>query len=750
MTFNNKRHNRIINVAVLAALCAAVFYCITYIKEGRTDASVSEEYRVTVRGEEDYTDGTKEQEDDPYEGDFLPVGITADCGNFAKDVSLYVSEGICYAFLPAYADMAKLSWAFGDNVCQVSFDGKKVVAGGGLQNVGTGTDYALDIIDKEQNELHYKMIFMKSEKLPTVFIDTQSGSMDYVDAEKGNEESGQFYCITAEGEIDSQCAMERIRGRGNSSWEGSGSKNQYNVRLSENTDVLHMGSAKNWIMQANKLDVSMMRNKLAYDFAKDIGIPYAVDCEFADLYFNSKYMGTYLVCEKVEVVENRVEAQDGYLLEANFRAHDSETVFSTSCGTFVINYPKAPSKEDHDYIADYVAKVADSITLAQQSDRYLDYIDLPSFAKLFIVDEVGNDPDNNALSTFYYKEDHTDTSRLTAAPVWDFDIALGNDERCDEVLNSYYGEGWFEYLYKSEAFREEVAGQLQDIMDTLHDKYENYYFDDMTAYMEASYRMNEVRWKEKQGYIASYYPDFQGTMQYLDDYFMARLERLHYVFNGPDQIHKVEFLDRGRQYAHTYVKDGEVIPAQVLESLQKVDGVGSYSLDSEEAIDPSAYVIYSDVRINCRQGGSSQPVLPTDAGASDTWTAGGQDTEKGELAMQWISFIMLMVPGLISVWLSGNIKMTKENAFTVLAQYLLNSFLVLLLSYGIFYAVYGSAVLSFSDIYSESYDYSIFNINVAFKYMLLAGGLSVAVGIAERIIMALMQKRREKSGDAIE
>ena len=131
----------------------------------------------------------------------------------------------------------------------------------------------------------------------------------------------------------------------------------------------------------------------------------------------------------------------------------------------------------------------------------------------------------------------------------------------------------------------------------------------------------------------------------------------------------------------------------------------------------------------------------------DAWQAGGQDIDKGELAMQWISFIMLMVPGLVSVWLSGNNKVTKDAAFGILVQYLLNSFLILLISYGIFYVTYGSAVLSFSDIYSESYDYSIYNINVAFKYLMLAGGLSVAVGIIERIMKTLLCRKRTKSED---
>lgn len=110
--------------------------------------------------------------------------------------------------------------------------------------------------------------------------------------------------------------------------------------------------------------------------------------------------------------------------------------------------------------------------------------------------------------------------------------------------------------------------------------------------------------------------------------------------------------------------------------------------------------------------------------------------------MQWISFIMLMVPGLFSVWISGNTKMDKENAFAIISQYLLNSFIVLLLAYGIFFVLYGSALFSFSDVYNAAYDYSIFNVNVAFKYLLLAGALSVAVGIVERMIFMTIRKRK--------
>lgn len=731
--------NRIINLAVFAFLCAAFFYCIRYGKDSKAVLTETEGFQVSIYGEE--KEEGEEEKADPYQESFLPVSVTAMCGNWSKEISLYVSDGICYAFLPAYTQMNRLSCIFDDSVYEVWIEGRKMASGSILEDIEQGVDYGITIEDPVMGKLQYQMVFMQSQNLPSVFIDTQSGSMDYVDADKGNEEPGQFCCVTAQGEIDSKSAMERIRGRGNTSWEGPGGKNQYNVRLTDSTDVLKMGSAHNWIVQANKLDVSMMRNKLAYDFARDIGIPYAVECEHADLYFNGRYMGTYLVCEKVEVAAGRIEEDAGYLLETNFRAEDSETAFTTDISTFLVNYPQVPTAEEYGYIADYVRQATGSILLAGQSDRCFDYIDLSSFAKLYIIDELGNDPDNNALSTFYYKKDSTEDTRLTAGPVWDFDIALGNDERCAEILNSYYGEGWFEYLYRNQTFRKEVSGQLQEIMDSVYDKYEHRYFEDMTQYMKRSVSMNEIRWKKKEGYIASYYPEFEGTMKYLNEYFTARLKNLDYVFNGPDRIHKVEFLDRGRQYAHTFVKDGEVIAPQVLLSLEQVDGVGSYSLDSEQAIDPASYPVYSDIRVNCRPPGSEAAAQAADGKTAEVLQPVRQGADQGELAMQWISFIMLMVPGLISVWISGNTKVKKDNIFAVVTQYLLNSFLVLLLAYGIFYVMYGSAVLSFSDLYSDSYDYSIYNVNVAFKYLALAGGLSLAVGAAERFLIAFARKK---------
>lgn len=734
----HRKKNRIINTTIAVLALCAVGYCIFYLLENREHVRKEDDYQVVIS--DSVIPEPVEEAGDPYEKSFLPIQILVEGEEQDREISLYVTDGICYAFLPTYAQMAKVSYVFDEAAYEIRLSGRTIISGEVIPDLETETDYELEVIDKEQGVLRYTMVFLQSQNLPAVFIDTQSGSMDYVDAYKGNEESGRFLCVTADGKIDSESVMERIKGRGNTSWDGIGAKNQYNVRMRDSTDILHMGSAQNWVIQANRLDVSMMRNKLAYDLARDLAMPYAVDSEFADLYFNGNYMGTYLICEKVEAAKNRVDIPEGYLLEANFREEDPERVLTTEFGTFLINSPKEVTREQSEAIKGYLDKAAACLSEAAKNDAYTEYIDLNSFAKLFLMNEISNDPDANLLSAFFYKEDMTEASKLTAGPVWDFDLAFGNEERGSNPLISAFGESWYRELYQSGCFRAEVSAVLRDFAEEHGARYKQEYFENMKRYLRQSYRMNEVRWAEKQGYIASLYPEFEETIGYLRDYYTVRFENLTDVFIESGKMHKVDFIKDG-QTTHIFVEDGAVIPASVLESMGYFWREETFRLVDGQKIDPERYQVYGDVLIRCSDGADSEEEH-LQAEEAYRIAEEEQGREKGDLAMQWISFIMLMVPGLLSVWISGNTKLSAENAFAVLTQYFLNSFLVLLLAYGIFYVLYGSVVLSFSDHYNEAYDYSIYNINVAFKYLLLVGILSIGLGIVERIVMKMRDKRK--------
>ena len=108
--------------------------------------------------------------------------------------------------------------------------------------------------------------------------------------------------------------IDNIKGRGNSSWEASNEifgKYAFNMKLDKATNLFGMDKAegsksKSWCLLANNADESMLRNALTYDLANALGLPYAPEFRFVDIYDNNVYLGSYLVTEKVDVGDKKL------------------------------------------------------------------------------------------------------------------------------------------------------------------------------------------------------------------------------------------------------------------------------------------------------------------------------------------------------------------------------------------------------------------------------------------------------------
>jgi len=101
-------------------------------------------------------------------------------------------------------------------------------------------------------------------------------------------------------------AME-IRGRGNTTWGLN--KNPYKIKLDKSTDLLGFGKSKHWVLIANYMDESHMRNKLAYDLSQDMGMP-SMQSTYVELVLNGEYVGLYQLCEQVRISTTRVNTFD--------------------------------------------------------------------------------------------------------------------------------------------------------------------------------------------------------------------------------------------------------------------------------------------------------------------------------------------------------------------------------------------------------------------------------------------------------
>ncbi len=143
-------------------------------------------------------------------------------------------------------------------------------------------------------------------RLPVVYINSSSNitkAYDYVDASmtmQGNatyNKSSNLYS----GDIT-------IKLRGNSTKELA--KHPYKIKLGSKTDIFGFGESKHWVLLANFIDHSFMRNKIMYDFSGALGAAFSAQSENVDLFINGQYAGVYQFCEQVRVDDSRVDIFD--------------------------------------------------------------------------------------------------------------------------------------------------------------------------------------------------------------------------------------------------------------------------------------------------------------------------------------------------------------------------------------------------------------------------------------------------------
>jgi len=141
-------------------------------------------------------------------------------------------------------------------------------------------------------------------ELPVIYISTSEDIGDeYVDAKiatSGNSEytlaNTEFYCGDAQ-----------IKLRGNSTKNRD--KAPYKIKLAEKSNLYNMGSSKHWVLLANDIDHTLIRNKLVYDLSGALGMTY-MQSENVVVILDNSYQGVYQLCEQIRIASNRVDIYD--------------------------------------------------------------------------------------------------------------------------------------------------------------------------------------------------------------------------------------------------------------------------------------------------------------------------------------------------------------------------------------------------------------------------------------------------------
>ncbi len=224
------------------------------------------------------------------------------------------------------------------------------------------------------------------------------------------------------------------------------------------TTLLGMPREHDWILYPPYNDKSLARNVLTYDLARRMG-HYATRTQFCELVLNGQYKGIYVLMEKIK--------RDKYRI--NISELDSNEIFGDDVtGGYVIKIDKLTGSGGDGWTSNYLAAAhpnnqsiyfqyeypdQDDIVIQQKAyiqsyvdsfeyalnaisfsdtlNGYRNFIDVNSFIDFLLINELSRNVDGYRLSTYLFKNKDSKGGKLSAGPVWDFNIAYRNANYCN-------------------------------------------------------------------------------------------------------------------------------------------------------------------------------------------------------------------------------------------------------------------------------------------------------------------------------
>ena len=386
--------------------------------------------------------------------------------------------------------------------------------------------------------------------LPTVSIHTENNVEPY---DKLHNINALITIISDKGKalrIDS--GVVRLRGNASAGFP----KKPYRIKFNEKHRVLDApAKAKKWTLINNYGDKTLMRNLLAFELSRCLGLPYTPYAHSVDVLLNGEYKGNYQLSDHIDVKKNRVEldetlAEDradslsvtAFLVEVDAQATTEPVWFKSAKGTPVtIHYP-----DDDEITALQKSYIEEQFN--RMETQWEDYLDLNTFLRHFLVGELSGNTDTY-WSTYMYKHRENDT--IFIGPVWDFDIAFENDNRTYPINSKS------DYVYRSggsvtgymrtladKIVVRSLIGQtrLRDIWDKArHDRINEQhliaYIDSLEESLQQSQQLNFTRWPIMNTLVhqnplvaGSYEAEVDNVRRYLSERLLWMDKKLGYTY----------------------------------------------------------------------------------------------------------------------------------------------------------------------------------------------------------------------------
>ena len=387
--------------------------------------------------------------------------------------------------------------------------------------------------------------------LPTVSIHTLNGEIPY---DKEHQIVSQLTIISGDGTaLLSEPGTTRERGNASRSFP----KKPYRIKFDKKQHVLDApAKAKKWTLINNYGDKTLMRNMLAFELSRRMGMTYTPYGTAVDVLLNGEYKGCYQLCDQVEINKNRINITEmtskdnegsartgGYFVEIDAYAYEEKSWFNSNKGNPVtIKSPDEDSitTQQKNYIKGYFNKM--------EAD-WKSFLDLNSFLRHFLVGELSGNTDTY-WSVYMYKD--RDDDMMYTGPVWDFDLAFNNDQRTYPVNSKT------DYIYRSggscagnmRSFTDKIVvndanakKQLVEIWDEarqggLTEENMVAYIDSLESVLQQSQKLNFIRWPMMNQLVhqnfkiwGSYEAEVENVRDFMKESIDWMDRKLNYTYN---------------------------------------------------------------------------------------------------------------------------------------------------------------------------------------------------------------------------
>ena len=398
--------------------------------------------------------------------------------------------------------------------------------------------------------------FYQVTNLPTITIHTANAQDPY---DKVNEIASNITLIYHGGTmIQEKTGTSRLRGNSSLGFE----KKPYRIKFDEKVRVLKgspeesPAKAKKWTLINNHDDKTLMRNILAFEVNRRFQADYTPYCQAVDVIMNGEYKGCYQLTDQITVNDDRVniaelnstgneepEITGGYLLEMDALAYGEKSMFVSEHGIPVTIHSPEDDKitpEQAEYIEGYFNLLEERTYGPDYQDAqkgYRSMLDMDSFLKHFLTNEFCANSDMY-WSAYLYKDREDNLFKI--GPVWDFNLGFDNDGRSYPNVSahdftyryvvSYAGtiKNWVDQITYDPATMKEMMQMWNDVRQSGAITEESLlaYVDSMATVLDASQRLNFIRWPVLNTYIFAnpqVAGSFEGEVQVVKDFIKGRI-----------------------------------------------------------------------------------------------------------------------------------------------------------------------------------------------------------------------------------